>query len=91
MKKLLIFIVSLFFSCQKDDEIKLTAYKDKYFTEYYGNFYPTKYGGLNYYISDEGMIASPGVFKLSTLESTYGNNQGVDPTKNESRFYNPVE
>lgn len=37
------------------------------------------------------MIASPGVFKLSTLESTYGNNQGVGPTKNESGFYNPIK
>lgn len=43
-----------FFSCQKDQNITATVYKkgfnDK---EFKGTFYSTKYGGLNYYISNE--------------------------------------
>ena len=34
------------------------------------------------------MIDKPGIFTLPGLESLYGKNQGVGPTKNESGFYN---
>ncbi len=51
----------------------------------------TSQNGTIYTFSKNGMIAAPGVFKLSTLESMYGKNQGVGPTKNESGFYNPIK
>lgn len=51
---LLLLSTSLFFSCHKNQIIKAFVYKkDSNFKEFTGFFYSTKYGGLNYYISNE--------------------------------------
>lgn len=52
-KKLLLLFTFCFFSCKQEEKVKSTVFKDGKKTEFYGNFYSTKYGGLNYYISDE--------------------------------------
>lgn len=42
------------FSCQKSQEINAVVYKrGSKIKEFNGSFYSTKYGGLNYYISNE--------------------------------------
>jgi hypothetical protein len=48
----------------------------------------TSSNGTIYTWSKNGMIDKPGIFTLPSLESLYGKNQGVGPTKNESGFYN---
>jgi len=57
-----------FFSCQKDQNIIATVYKkgfdDK---EFKGTFYSTKYGGLNYYISNEDDRND--LFKMQDIDS----------------------
>lgn len=61
------------------------------FSTHAATYLGTSQNGTIYTFSKNGMIAAPGVFKLSTLESIYGKNQGVGPTKNESGFYNPIK
>lgn len=49
---LLLAISLLFFSCNDKKDTKATVYKNgKVINEFYGGFFSTKYGGLNYYIS----------------------------------------
>ena len=48
----------------------------------------TSQNGTIWTWSKNGMLDKPGINKLSTLENTYGKNQGVGPTKNETGFYN---
>ncbi len=48
----------------------------------------TSNNGTIYTWSKNGMFDKPGIFTLPALEKTYGKNQGVGPTKNESGFYN---
>lgn len=55
-------------SCQKSQEIKAVGYKKGSVTkEFNGSFYSTKYGGLNYYISDEKERES--LFKTQNIDS----------------------
>lgn len=54
IKKLYILIIFICFSCQNEEKIKARVYKkDNVVNDFYGSFYSTKYGGLNYYISNE--------------------------------------
>lgn len=62
-------ILSLcFFSCQKSEEIKAVVYKNgSVIKEFNGSFYSTKYGGLNYYISD--VKEREELFKIQNIDS----------------------
>lgn len=57
-----------FLSCDDKKDVKAVIYKkDKVSHEFYGVFFSTKYGGLNYYISDEGMRKS--LFNIKNIDS----------------------
>lgn len=55
IKKILVLGILLsFISCENKKDIKTVVYKKgKVINEFYGTFFSTKYGGLNYYISNE--------------------------------------
>ena len=67
--RILFLIVTLvFFSCKKDRNITSKVYKEGVIIgNYDGTFYSTKYGGLNYYISDENERNQ--LFNLSKIDS----------------------
>lgn len=55
IKKILFLGILLsFISCENKKDIKTVVYKNgKVINEFYGTFFSTKYGGLNYYISNK--------------------------------------
>lgn len=58
----------MFISCQNKEEIKATVYKKgKVSHEFYGAFFSTKYGGLNYYVSDENERNQ--LFNITNIDS----------------------
>lgn len=58
------------------------------FSTHAATYLGTSQNGTIYTFSKNGTVAAPSIEKLSTLQSMYGNNQGVGPAKNESGFYN---
>jgi len=61
-------IAILFASCNGKKDIKAVVYKNgKVFHEFYGTFFSTKYGGLNYYIPDEDMRKF--LFNIENIDS----------------------
>ncbi len=69
-KILLMSIMILFVlaSCKKEETIQTKVYKKgAIIRNFYGTFYTTKYGGLNYYISDESKRNE--LFNLSNIDS----------------------
>lgn len=68
-KIVLFLLLSLcFFSCQKSQDIKVFIYvRGSQVKEFNGSFYSTKYGGLNYYISDENKRNE--LFKIQNIDS----------------------
>lgn len=67
--KIVLLLLSVcFFSCQKSQDIKAFIYKrSSQVKEFNGSFYSTKYGGLNYYISDENERNE--LFKIQNIDS----------------------
>lgn len=63
-----IMIVFVLASCKKEETIQTKVYKKgTIIGDFYGTFYTTKYGGLNYYISDESKRSE--LFNLSNIDS----------------------
>jgi hypothetical protein len=71
IKNKIVFFLILSFclsSCQKSQEIKTIIYKKGFkIKEFDGSFYSTKYGGLNYYVSDENKREE--LFKIQNIDS----------------------
>lgn len=53
LKNLIVLVVfSLLFSCNENDNVVIKIYKNDEINNFSGCFYTTKYGGLNFYVSD---------------------------------------
>lgn len=77
--KLLIVLVFFLFSCQKDSEVIAKVYKEgKNIDLFYGEFYSTKHGGLNYFINNNEQRST--FFNLSDIDSISLNINGKEYT-----------
>lgn len=67
-KKLILLFAFVFFSCQKEEEVKAIVYKKGIVVNtFYGRFYSTKRGGLNYYIPNQKERSK--IFNLKDIDS----------------------